>query len=940
MQTYLGKTADHLFQSHSIEELKDIAVVMPSQRGILYLKKELAIRGDRPFLSPSFFTIEEFALQMTDSVLEDPIDLLFEAYACFKEVDPNTDFDRFATWGQMMLKDFDTLDLYLVDPSSLFTFLSEAKSIERWGEEYGEEQAGTWITPNTQAYFKLYDSLLEVYIRLKSRLEVKGTTYRGLAYRKLVELLEAGKSLGFKQIYFVGFNALSKSEESIIRLLLKENVAQTLWDVDEYYLKNRFHRAGNWLRDYSNPGNPAYLSRGAFHWMERDLLEKPKRVEIIGLANPSAQIFVAIEQIRAWQEEHGDLEQVALVLGDESLLDSLMPYLGEFKDRLNITMGYSLKKSQVFSLIELWWSLVPLEKYPVSLVKPLKEHPLMHSIKVPSWKETDLYLAQVPAGGNIFISSQSNFLECLQTLIRLLTDILYKTDKEDWDAESQAILQALTVLDKLEELATIHSFISVKSGQALCKQLLQQQKMTFEGAENRSLHVMGLLETRTLDFDRVIVLSLNEGSLPGTRKRESLIPVDIANMSAFSLPTFTQADAVTSYHFYRLLQRPKEAVLVYVQNESSSAEVSRFIRQIRFDWSKLNPNLELIEPTIQFNADHVVEEEIEHRIAKTPELIAQIKDILENRGFSPSSVAMFASCSLKYYFSQIVNLQQEKQREDEMGADVFGTWLHKVLELVDSQLIEAGGWEDGFSVTEKKALIEPLLAQAMAEIREKEGNFEVEKGFNYVLQDVAKTLLGSYFEQSSTWYPERIKLLAVEQKLETTVMIPVGSEMWPVKMKGRIDRMDLKGESVLRIVDYKTGKVEKKDVKAGESLAETLQDKELKAKLFQLWMYKFLVKMELQKAPEQRIEALQGVVLDNLTIEPGIISFRNFKDQLISSPLEFSEGESEAAFIHESNALIKHWVDELVSEETVFEKTANLDQCTFCDFTSICHRNV
>jgi hypothetical protein len=940
MQTFLGKTADHLFQSHGMEELKDIAVVMPSQRGILYLKKELAIRGDRPFLSPSFFTIEEFALQMTDSVLEDPIDLLFEAYACFKEVDPNTDFDRFATWGQMMLKDFDTLDLYLVDPSSLFTFLSEAKSIERWGQEYGEEQAGTWITPNTQAYFKLYDSLLEVYIRLKSRLEVKGTPYRGLAYRKLVELLEAGKSLGFKQIYFVGFNALSKSEETIIRLLLRENVAQTLWDVDEYYLKNRYHRAGNWLRDYSNPGNPAYLSRGAFHWMERDLLDKPKRVEIIGLANPSAQIFVAIEQIRAWQEEHGDLEQVALVLGDESLLDSLMPYLGEFKDRLNITMGYSLKKSQVFSLIELWWSLVPLEKYPVSLVKSLKEHPLMHSIKVPSWKETDLYLAQVPAGGNIFISSQSSFLECLQTLIGLLTDILYKTDKEDWDAESQAILQALTVLDKLEELATIHSFISVKSGQALCKQLLQQQKMTFEGAENRSLHVMGLLETRTLDFDRVIVLSLNEGSLPGTRKRESLIPVDIANMSAFSLPTFTQADAVTSYHFYRLLQRPKEAVLVYVQNESSSAEVSRFIRQIRFDWSKLNPNLELIEPSIQFNADHVVEEEVEHRIAKTPELIAQIKDILENRGFSPSSVAMFASCSLKYYFSQIVNLRQEKQREDEMGADVFGTWLHKVLELVDSQLIEAGGWEDGFSVTEKKALIEPLLAQAMAEIREKEGNFEVEKGFNYVLQDVAKTLLGSYFEQSSTWYPERIKLLAVEQKLETTVMIPVGSEMWPVKMKGRIDRMDLKGESVLRIVDYKTGKVEKKDVKAGESLAETLQDKELKAKLFQLWMYKFLVKMELQKAPEQRIEALQGVVLDNLTIEPGIISFRNFKDQLISSPLEFSEGESEAAFIHESNALIKHWVDELVSEETVFEKTANLDQCTFCDFTSICHRNV
>ena len=940
MQTFLGKTAAHLFQAHGMDGLKDIAVVMPSQRGILYLKKELAILGDRPFLSPSFFTIEEFALQMTDSVLEDPIDLLFEAYNCFKEVDPKVDFDRFVTWGQMMLKDFDTLDLYLVDPSALFSFLSEAKSIERWGKEYGEEHAEEWITPNTQAYFKLYDSLLEVYIRLKSRLEAKGTLYRGLAYRKLVELLEAGKSLGFKQIYFVGFNALSKSEETIIRLLLRENVAQTLWDVDEYYVKNKHHRAGNWLRDYSNPANPGYLSRGTFHWMDRDLVDKAKKVEIIGLANPSAQIFVALEQIRAWQEEHDDLEQVALVLGDESLLDSLMPYLGEFKDRLNITMGYSLKKSQVYSLIELWWSLVPLEKYPIALVKSIKEHPLMHFVPMPSWKESDLYLSQVPAGGTIFIPANSSFQECLKALIQLLNGILYKTDKEDWGAESQAILQALKVLDKLEELAAIHPFITIKSGQALCKQLLQQQKMTYEGAENRSLHVMGLLETRTLDFDRVIVLSLNEGSLPGTRKRESLIPVDIANMAAFSLPTFTQADAVTSYHFYRLLQRPKEVVLVYVQNESSSAEVSRFIRQIRYDWAKKNPHVHLTEPSVKFSTDHVAEEELELRIEKTPELIAEIKTILEHRGFSPSSVAMFASCSLKYYFSQIVNLQQEKQREDEMGADVFGTWVHKVLELLDKKLIASGGWEDGLSVAQKKELIAPLLAEAMEAIKEREGNFEVEKGFNYVLQEVAKTLLGSYFEESATWFEDRIQLVAVEEKVESTVLIPVGNELWPIKMKGRIDRIDLRAGSVLRIVDYKTGKVVKKDVDAGDSLADTLKEEDLKAKLFQLWMYKYLVTKELQKDLQERIEALKGITLEGLQIQPGIISFRNFKDKLITSPLEFSEGESVDEFIQASEKLIQHWVEELISTESCFEKTVNLDQCTYCDFTSICHRNV
>jgi ATP-dependent helicase/DNAse subunit B len=501
-------------------------------------------------------------------------------------------------------------------------------------------------------------------------------------------------------------------------------------------------------------------------------------------------------------------------------------------------------------------------------------------------------------------------------------------------------LQALIVLDKLEEIAKANPFISVKSGHALCKQLLQQQKMTFEGAENRSLHVMGLLETRTLDFDRVIVLSLNEGSLPGTRKRESLIPVDIANMSAFSLPTFTQADAVTSYHFYRLLQRPKEAMLVYVQNDSSSAEVSRFIRQIRYDWAKTNPHLILTEPVVKFSSDTVVDGEVELRIEKTPELIEQIKDLLLKRGLSPSSVAMFASCSLKYYFSQIVNLQQEKQRDDEMGADVFGTWVHKVLELLDKKLIANGGWEDGLSVAQKKELIAPLLVEAMEAIKEREGNFEVEKGFNYVLQEVAKTLLGTYFDESAAWYEERIKLLAVEEVVETLVSVPVGSEMWSIRMKGRIDRIDLKADSVLRIVDYKTGKVVKKDVDAGESLGDTLREEEMKAKLFQLWMYKFLVAKELQKSPEARIPSLQTLDPERLLIQPGIISFRNFQDKLISAPLEFSEGESVASFLRESEELVSFWVNALISKETAFEKTVNLDQCTYCDFTSICHRNV
>ena len=320
MQTFLGKTAAHIFGEHPIEELKDIAIVMPSQRGVLYLKKELAILGDRPFLSPSFFTIEEFALQMTDSTLIDPIQLLLEAFACFKQVDEQVNFDRFISWGQLMLKDFETLDMYLVDPYQIFSFLSEVKSIERWGKEYGEENPEKFITPHTTSYFKLFDHLLEVYIRLHSSLNAKGSVYRGMAYRKLADYLAAGKALPktFKKIYFVGFNALSKGEEEIIRLLIKNGMAQTLWDADAYYVDNTFHRAGTWLKKYSDSSLNEFLSRGPFQWKTSDLLDKPKRVEILGLANPSAQVFVAMDIIRKWQQEYGTEEQVALVLADES----------------------------------------------------------------------------------------------------------------------------------------------------------------------------------------------------------------------------------------------------------------------------------------------------------------------------------------------------------------------------------------------------------------------------------------------------------------------------------------------------------------------------------------------------------------------------------------------------------------------------------------------
>ncbi len=965
MKTFLRKTAEHLWAEHGIEALQDIAVVMPSQRGVLYLKKELAYLSDRPFLAPNFYTIEEFALQMTQSQVVDPVQLLLEAYACFKEVDAQVDFDRFISWGQLMLKDFDSIDMYLVDPRQMFAFLSEVKTLERWGETYGEKDTQKYITKHTQAYFKLYDHLLEVYGRLQTRLTDLGVAYRGMAYRDLVNRLVEGKPLAksFKKIYFVGFNALSKAEEEIIRLLIRQNLAETIWDADAYYVDNRYHRAGNWLRDYAKPSSPKFLSRGPFKWMGRDLLEMPKHVELMGTANPSAQVFIALETIRTWQEQYGADEQVALVLADEGLLDQVLLFIGEFKDRLNITMGYSLKKTAIFSWMTLWFKVKKMigeGRISMAIFRSFMSHSLSVYLQSSGLKKdlenftgkqklyaTSQDLANLFAAEPIWkrIFQDGDFAGLLVDFQLIADSMLRAIPSKEWDEDTQAINQVISVLETTQKSMLGHAAISIKSGSLLLTQLIQQQKLTFEGAENRSLHVMGLLETRTLDFDRVIIMSLNEGSLPGTRKRESLIPLDIASMSTFDLPTFTQADAVASYHFHRLLQRPREVKLLYVipSEKSSVKEMSRFVKQLQFDWKSKNPALEWQEPMIRFEDSLGSETPGEVRIDKSKDILSQVKENFKNRGLSPSGVAMFATCSLKYYYSQVLNLRKDKEAEDEMGADVFGTWIHKVLEMVDEEILrDEQGWYDQANVHERIERLDTYLDDAMASIQAREGVYELEKGFNFILKEVAKTILGNYYLSERSWSTSRVQVVATEKKLETHVTVEWRDEPIEVKLTGRVDRLDRVANSY-RIIDYKTGKVEKKDLKLNDGgLMDTLISTDFKSKLFQLWFYKFLFVSEMSQPSENNKEFFASISQDNVEILPGIISFRNLDARVLHEEqgLWFTEGQSLAAFTSDSISLIRTWVHRILDDTIPFEKTKDIASCQFCDFKVICHREI
>ncbi|RVU26902.1 PD-(D/E)XK nuclease family protein [Sandaracinomonas limnophila] len=972
MQTFLGKTAEYLLSKHNVSDLREIVLVLPSQRSALYIKKELAKQIKQTFIAPKVFAIEDFVLQMSGGELIEPIELLFKAYDIFKELEPEMSFDKFVSWGNLMLRDFDLLDMYLVDPNQLYDFLSEVKTIERWGREYGEQDLNKFITPNTQKYFQLYDRLSQVYQQLKTQLEYDGIGYRGMFFRKLVNHLQAGKNLpiDYQKLYFIGFNALSKSEEELIRLCLETDKAETLWDVDKFYIENTYHRAGNWLRDYANPLSKKFLSKGPFQWIENRFLEDPKTVNVLGYENPSGQIYGALQFIDQWAKEYGEEEQIALVLGDENLLEQALNYLGKYADRLNITMGLSIKKTHIYSLIEAIWEVIQHQnnlRYSIPLLQKCFENPLIvqyfQQIKFKygkdfqssfssltekfdfriSFSKLETLFGDFPIFKYLVFKEIPGFSSYLQQTEFLIRELVNKVNDQQWDYQYDALALVSEQIQYLKKVLEHREDLNLKSGKKLLQQLILQQKISFEGPERRTLHVMGLLETRNLDFDRVIILSVNEGILPAAQKRNSLIPADIARMAIFDLPTFTQADAVTSYHFHRLLQRPKEIVLSYIQptEKSSVKEESRFLKQLRIFWKDSNPNLTWKELSAEFKGTlpsgaqwGVIE--------KSPEIVERIKQNLSSdSGLSPSTLNTFISCSYKYYFSKVVGLRTETQLQDEMGANVFGTWVHKVLELIDEQILT--DFQGDYSKVNWSTIIDSLentLEVALLKIEEEVGAFDVERGFNVILQEVAKNILNRYFTQMPTWTQTPIKILKLEEGFKYQTTVQVGGTNLEVNFQGRTDKLDVVSGTELRIIDFKTGKVEGRDLsyKLAGNLLEALTSYEVKDKLIQLWLYKVFLVNELQKETSDK-EFLNPYKNAIKSINPGIISFRNLNAGVQQANLEFEEGESREHFLRKSNEVIQFWVNELLRTDVGFVQTDDLNKCKYCDFASICRRD-
>ncbi|AUD02882.1 PD-(D/E)XK nuclease family protein [Spirosoma pollinicola] len=1006
--TFLQQTAQRIFDAHG-PSLNDVWVILPTRRAVSVFLDELAALSDRPFLAPHALAVDDFITQAAGVQLIDSVSLLFELYDIFKEIDPLVEFEQFIGWASILLADFDRIDQYLVNPHELFSYLTAAKALERWQVELPPNANPITETPGTARYFKLFENLQTAYHALHKRLNEQHLAYRGMAYRLLAQNVESliRDNLAYERVYFVGFNALSRAEEHIIKLLVDAQKAELIWDADQYYMNDRRQEAGEFLRRYKENG--WFFSKQNHEDLAQqssNLLGSEKNIRVVGVPNASMQTKVAGKIYSEWQASAGQggattpRPKTAIVLADETLLVPVLYALDENVTDLNVTMGLSLRSSLMFTLVDTLFEMqrtvhefrtrdgrdLKIPKFHHRHIVKLLNHPFLkqyeriHGLMWPGevlptgevlppeplfqWiakeivKNQRVYLTEKeirelgqddPLVQVLFTrwpnEEPMKAIRTFYALIDLLRDV-YRTSQDAIEIEYLYLF--FTLLKQLEatldrQTETLarnpksaapedHAAVTVRSFRQFLYELIRQTSIPFTSEGKSQLQIMGMLETRALDFERVIILSVNEGVLPQSRKLNSLIPFDIA--SELMLPTYREQEAVMAYHFYRLLQRASEVVLLYTTSTdaygSSKGEPSRFIRQLEHELvPQSNGLVRISHPTVRFGREGNTKEAdlTQLRVQKTERIREDLITLLTTKGIYPSYLNQFVSCSMRFYFSRIVNISEEEDIEEKMGAAEFGSWLHKVMERLDLEYrLKA--------LPIDEAIIKNLLEEEFA-ISNK--GRVIESGMNLLLYDLAQKLMLDFQRQQNAL--SGLTVIGTEQTLETFLTVPVqGRAPIRVRIAGKIDRIE-QYDGKIRIVDYKTGKVHLSEKTPPDLVEKLLHDGDSE-KMRQLWLYRYLALKNISEhggLPRDRAKK-DIFQTDGLPVEAGFYSFRDISGGFRSNPVRFGDDDSPAQYIQDSEELLQQLIQQLLDSEVPFKKTDKLETCQYCDYKGICGR--
>ena len=973
---FLRQTAGYLYEMYG-DRLRDVAVILPNRRGGLFLRKYLSEFFSGPVWSPSVFSIEDFLSAVSGLREAGQIQCLVDLYMAHREVkgEHAQSFDEFLNWGFQLLTDFNEMDRYLADPEKLFTYLDEVRALTVWNP--GREP----LTEFQQNYLNFYHSLLPCYHRFRSRLLAGNRGYQGMILRHACEQLTAGNAeIPWPYLVFAGFNALTTAEEQIIDRLVSEGRAELLWDADAYYMDDPAQEAGSFLRQWVRKW-PESASR----WKAHDLATHSLEVHVVGVPDVIGQVKYTGELLRDLASDQIPDEHTAIVLPDERMFGPFLNSIPDLNDAtggsfpgMNITMGLPLIQTPLSGFLDAIFRLhLSARKgpsgngrYHYQEIIAVLRHPYLPRLTAPVqhgnrvvWRDL---ADRIHSSGRIFFSAEDlvrlndglshadprilnlvfspwESLEIavsrLQKIVGTLAEaIRYERQEREITSPPEADDTESTMLPVEMEYAwaftrmlhQLHGVLSDAAGfltwDSLYKfflNLLEVTTLPFSGEPLRGLQVMGMLETRTLDFDNLIILTCNEGILPSGRSVQSFIPYEVKR--EFRLPSYAQKDAIYAYHFYRLLQRAKRVWLLYNTQPDNlgGGEPSRFIMQLRDELGKSNPDFVLRE--ILLNTPAVKPTGCtDIVIPKAGPVLGKLIEKAAD-GLSPTSLNAYRSCQLRFYFSVIAGLKEPEETTGEIDAQTLGKAVHDALKSLYLPFIEQIMTPE--KVEAMASRVDDAVENAIGKFFRGEG---VKFGKNLLLVQVARILIRKFLRAEMNSLANlsepgvTLTVTMLESPFNKYICVGKGKVAIKVKIKGVVDRVDRIG-SLIRIVDYKTGKFAPGEVRIGSW--EDLTGTTGAAMGFQLLIYAWLF-TEAHGAKE---------------LQAGIFPLQkqNIGFQAVSVPGEDPEKLSKflsRPILGHVESVLGELVEEIFDREKPFKQTHDPERCTFCPYISICGR--
>ena len=826
---FLSKIISELLSETS--DLSQTVIVLPGKRPVVFLKQILKEQKYEGFL-PEFFTVDELIKKISGKQHIQGISLWLFGYDVYKKIYPEETLENFLKWFPTLLKDWDDMLKFSEEDKAVLEYMLDDERIKNWGETLGD---GDNARKRNLNFWKKINVFLP---KLKENLQEKGWATDGMIHEMVREKISDFAEETETKFVFCGFNALTPLEEKLIRELLQKGKAECFFQADEYYIKDLKQEAGKFLRKHMHWKE--FNENRKFQWIENSFCQE-KNIKVYEVAGNVAQTKILPEILQEIPKEN--YSKTAVVLLDENLL---LPSLDavSFVDNLNITMGFPIKNlgfsGAVKKLFYLQKQLWKNDKsyYYLDVFSVLEEFPDNEEDR----KIIDQFTAKIEDENIVYISKKmmqehlgelsyfqlfekrtaaelledlSNF--CYQLKFREIDDILY---------ENVSLFE--TTFKILKNHMKDYDFeISIDALEVLMNQLVNSENLDFQGEPLEGLQFMGLLETRLLDFENIILLSVNEGKLPLGNTQNTYLPFDVRRN--FGLNTFLENDSIYAYHFYRLLQNAKNIYLLYnaLGSGVNTGEKSRFITQMEME----SPH----------KMEHIVIENTSEPILQELIIIEKTEKVLEKLNewkdrISASHLISYLYNPIDFYLNNILKAKETEEIEEELSQRNYGNLVHYALEELYGEL--QGKILKESDIEDLKPKINEAIDSAISELKHQPELYE--RGMNYIHKSMAAKVVEHILDYDLGLIKagNSLEIISLENRINAEFSLDENGEK--INFIGYIDRID-RLNGVVRVIDFKTAKAKNLSVKPKEEKLEDFMSSADSKQALQLSIYAYMV---------------------------------------------------------------------------------------------------